>query len=270
MTMNDKSPFKVEKEGFIGWLIFNRPENRNAMNVAFFQELPQRFSEFDEDPEVRVVVIRAEGKSFTAGLDLTELGGLVKSAGADAREELRQFILRCQESMTAVEKCRKPVIAAVHGHCIGGGVDLLSACDIRLATRDAIFSIRETRMAIVADLGTLQRLPHIIGHGWFQELVFTGRDFTADEALRMQFITHIYENQNTLCQEAGTLAAQIAACPPLAVQGAKDVIRFNREHGVRAGLEYVAQKNAAMLISEDFMEAVQAFVQKRPPQFKGK
>lgn len=268
--MSDNSLFKVEKEGFVTSLVLNRQEKRNAMNIEVFEGLHEHFSRFDEDPEVRVVVIKAEGKSFTAGTDLSSLAGLLQSTSADARETLRQTIRKGQECLTAVAQCKKPVIAAVHGYCIGAGVDLLCACDIRLATRDAVFSVRETRMAMVADLGTLQRLPHIIGEAWFRELALTGRDFSAEEALKIHFITHIYEDQASLQRGAGNLANEIALCSPLAVQGVKDVMRFNREHGLQAGLEYVAQKNAAILISEDLMEAVQAFMEKRPPQFKGK
>jgi enoyl-CoA hydratase/carnithine racemase len=269
--MSEKDPFKVEQDGHIVWLTLNRPDNRNIMGLAFFKELKEHFERFDEDSSVRGVVIKAEGKSFTAGLDLVEFGSLPGGGiGADVREELRKTILKCQEGMNAIEKCRKPVIAAVHSHCIGGGVDLLSACDIRMATKDALFSIRETRMGLIADLGTLQRLPYIIGHGWFRELALTGRDFTAQEALQIGFITRICEDRQRLYEEAKEIATQIAACPPLAVQGAKDVILYSRDHGAYAGLQYVAQKNAAALPSEDVMEAVRAFMEKRTPVFKGK
>jgi enoyl-CoA hydratase len=268
--MTDNSPFKIEKDGYMKWLTLNRPEKRNVMNLAFFEALIQRFKEFDEDSETRVVIVRAEGKSFTAGTDFLELESLLQGRGADFREGLRKKILRLQEGMNAIEKCRKPVIAAVHSHCLGGGVDLLSACDIRMATRDALFSIRETRVAIVADLGTLQRLPHIIGHGWFRELALTGRDFSAEEALRMGFITRLCEDKESLYKEAKTLATEIAECSPLTVQGVKEVILFSRDHGVYSGLEHVAQKNAAILPSEDLMEALQAFREKRPAKFKGK
>jgi len=268
--MSDYSRFKVEKQGFIRWLVFNRPDKRNAMDDAFFLELIQAFAELDQDPEVRVVGIRGEGKGFSAGIDLGALSGLVQSTSVDAREQLRYFILQGQAGITAVETCRKPVIVAIHGFCIGGGVDLSCACDIRLASRDAVFSVRETRMAMVADLGTLQRMPYLVGESWFRELALTGRDFSAEEALGMNFITRLCADQSSLYEEAGKLAAQIAACSPLAVQGVKDVMRFDRENGVKAGLEYVAQKNAAILISEDLMEAVNAFMEKRQPQFKGK
>ena len=268
--MTDNAPFKVEKEGYIAWLILNRPEKRNTMNYAFFDGLIQLFREFDDDPEVRVIIIKAEGKSFTAGLDLAEMGSLLQGKSAASRENLKRGIIRLQESNNVIEQCRKPVIAAVHSHCIGGGVDLLSACDIRMATQDALFAIRETKMAIIADLGTLQRLSHIIGHGWFRELALTGRDFTADEALNMNFITRLCENREALYEEARKVATEIAECSPLTVQGVKEVILFSRDHGVGPGLEYVAQKNAALLPSEDLMEAFQAFMEKRPPEFKGK
>ena len=147
---------------------------------------------------------------------------------------------------------------------------MICACDIRMATADAIFSIRETRMGIIADVGTLQRLPHIIGHGWFRELALTGRDFTAPEALQMGLVTRICNDTAALYEEAENLAAQIAACPPLTVQGTKEVILYSRDNGIEAGLQYVAQKNAAASPSEDLTEAVSAFMEKRKPVFKGK
>jgi enoyl-CoA hydratase len=268
--MTDDSPFTVEKDGLIAWLTLNRPDKRNAMNKAFFTGLKQHFESFDADPEVRAVIVKAEGKSFTAGLDLLEMVPTLQGSGADARAGLHEEIIRIQACFNAVEKCRKPVIAAAHSHCIGGGVDLLSASDIRLATRDAVFSIRETRIAIIADLGTLQRLPTIIGHGWFRELALTGRDFTAEDALDMGFITHLCDTRDELYAKASEIAHEIAACAPLTVQGVKDVILYSRDKGVQAGLEYVAQKNAALLPSEDLTEAFQAFLEKRTPRFKGK
>lgn len=262
--------FKVEQQDHTAWLILNRPDKRNTMDFDFFKEMIDRFKQFDEDPSVRVVIIRGEGKSFTAGLDLMALGPLLEDGGADAREVLRRTIIQGQESINAIERCRKPVIAAVHSHCIGGGIDMLSACDIRIAARDAIFSIRETRIGVIADIGTLQRLPFIIGHGYFRELALTGRDFRADEALQMGFITRICEDREQLYDQAASLAADITACPPLTVQGTKDVILYSRDNGVYPGLQYVAQKNAAALKSEDLMEAVTAFMEKRKPVYKGK
>ncbi len=268
--MSENRLLKVEEKGHIAWLTLNRPEKRNIMSLAFFKELSEHFKRFDEDPNIRVVVIKAEGKCFTGGLDLYEAATVFGADSADSREQLRKMILDAQDSMNIIERCRKPVIAAAHGICIGAGVDLLSACDIRIASKDAIFSIRETKIAIIADLGTLQRLPTIIGHGWFRELALTGRDFTAAEALQMGFITRICDDQKELLAEAKKLAEEIAANSPLAVQGAKDVILYSRDNGIYPGLEYVAQKNASTLPCEDVMEVFKAFMEKRPPKFKGK
>ena len=268
--MSENRLLKVEEKDHIAWLTLNRPEKRNIMGLVFFKDLSEHFKRFDEDPNVRVVVIKAEGKSFTAGIDLMEFGPILGDGAADTREALRKTVFELQESMNSIEQCRKPVIAAVHSHCIGGGVDMLSACDIRIATKDAVFSIRETRIAIIADLGTLQRLPHIIGHGRFRELALTGRDFTAEEALQMGFITHICDDREELYEAAEILAGQIASLAPLTVQGVKDVILFSRDNGVYPGLQYVAQKNAASIKSEDLMEAISAFMEKRSPKFKGK
>jgi enoyl-CoA hydratase len=265
----NQAPFKVEIDGHIAWLILDRPDKRNAMGLDFFPAVTEHFQAFDRNPDVRVVVIKAQGKSFTVGLDLMEAGGILTDSSAAGREALRQKIIELQQSMNAIEQCRKPVIAAVHSHCIGGGIDMLSACDIRIATADAVFSIRETRIAIIADLGTLQRLPAIIGDGWFRELAFTGRDFTAQEALQMGFITRICKDREDLYQAAQALAFQIAGNAPLTVQGVKDVILYNRDNGVYPGLQYVAQKNCAQLPSDDLMEAVTAFMEKREPDFKG-
>lgn len=268
--MNTNNSFRVEKDGHIAWLILDRPDKRNAMGFSFYEELNHHLDTFDRDPEVRVVVLRAEGKSFTTGTDLAELGDLYRQMSSGDREGLRIKLLHAQQGINALEKCRKPVIAAVHGHCLGGGVDLLCACDIRIAALDAIFSIREVRVAFIADVGTLQRLPYIIGYGRFQELALTGRDFGAEEALEMGFITRICKDPEQLLKEAKQLAEQIASSSPLAVQGTKDVILFSRDNGVYPGLEYVAQKNAAMIPSEDMREAMTAFLEKRQPVFKGK
>ncbi len=269
--MASNSPLKVERDGHITWVTLNRPEKRNTFNLDMFEGLIDLFPKLDEDPDVRVVIIKGEGKSFTAGLDLVEAGSLFEpSPGADTREKSRRMIMRMQESMSVVERCRKPVIAAAHSHCIGAGVDLISACDIRLATKDVLFSVRETRVAIIADLGTLQRLPHIIGHGWARELALTGRDFGAEEALRMGFITHVCENRDDLYKRAKEIASEIVFCSPLAVQGTKDVILYSRDNGIDAGLKYVAQKNAATLPCDDLTEAFRAFTEKRTPEFKGK
>jgi len=268
--MSEGKMLKLEQKEHVAYVTLNRPEKRNTMTLAFFGEMQELFKKLDRDESVRVVVIKGAGKCFTGGLDLADAATMfVGEAGAARREELRLSIKELQQGMNWVEKCRKPVIAAVHGFCIGGGIDLLAASDIRIAAKDAVFSIRETRVAIIADVGTLQRLPHIIGHGWTRELALTGRDFTAEEALNMGLITRVCGDKEALFEEADKLADQIAGLSPLAVQGTKDVINYSRDNGIYPGLDYVAQKNASALISEDVIEAAAAFMEKRPPVFKG-
>ena len=267
---DSESPFSIEKRDHIAWLTFNRPDKRNAMNMRFFNDLGRHFKAFDADEDVRAVVIKAAGKSFSVGLDLMEAGAMLAGGRADQREALHRTILEFQESFSWIERCRKPVIAAVHGYCLGGGTNLVCACDLRFAARDAVFSIRETRIGIIADVGALQRMPHIVGHGWSSELALTGRDFGAEEALKIGFITRLCDDREALEAAAGEMARQIAALPPLAVQGTKEVLRHSRDNGVYPGLAYVAQKNAAAIPSEDLMEAVGAFMEKRAPVFKGR
>ena len=268
--MSDNDPIKLELDGHIARLILNRPEKLNAIGMDGIEQLAEIFTEIDKKSEIRAIILKAEGKCFTSGIDLGTLGSLAGDGAADSREFLRKEILRGQNSLNLIEKCTKPVIAAVHGYCLGLGVDLLSACDIRIASKDAIFSVREAKMGIIADLGTLQRLPHIIGHGWSRELALTGRDFLAEEALQMGFITRICGSKEALFQEAENLAGEIASCAPLTIQGTKDTLLYSRDNGVEAGLKYVAQKNAAALLSEDVMEAITATIEKRKPVFKGK
>ena len=178
--------------------------------------------------------------------------------------------MRLQEPMSVIDRCRKPVIAAIHSHCIGGGVDMACACDIRVASQDAVFSIRETKLAMVADLGTLQRIAAIIGQGWTRELALTGRDFNAAQALEIGFLTHVYPDRETLLEEGMKMATEIAGLSPVTVQGVKETLNFSRDFGPSAGLEFVAQKNAAVLPSEDLMEAFKAFMEKRKPVFTGR
>lgn len=260
--------FEVNKQ--IAWISLNRPEKRNALNFPMLEQLVEAFQQSDQDDDVRVIVLKGEGKSFCAGLELAALAGLIEKKTADYRERLRKTILYGQTSTNIIENCNKPVILAAHSHCIGGGVDIACACDIRIASKDAIFSVRETKLAFVADLGTTQRIHRIIGEPWAKELCLTGRDFSGEEAYRIGFVTHVCDDQNALYQKAQELAQEIADNSPLAVQGVKDVLRFTSDHGTKAGLKYVAQKNAAMLICEDGIEAVTAAIEKRKPVFKGR
>jgi enoyl-CoA hydratase/carnithine racemase len=268
--MTAENRFGVDRDGFVVRLTLDRPEKRNAMDPDFFRELADLFDRFDADDGVRTVVMGAAGPSFSAGTDLGAVAAMLGSGTAGDRERLVEQIRVLQEAIGAVERCRKPVVAAVHGHCLGGGLDLICACDIRLADASAIFGVRETRLGIIADLGTLQRLPLIIGSGRCAELVYTGRDFTAQEALQMGLVTQVCEDHEGLDAAAAILAGRIAANPPLAVQGAKAVLRHSRDHGPAAGLALAARCNAVALYSADVREAFAALMEKRTPEFKGK
>ena len=261
------------------WL--DRAEARNAMGQDLWRDLPLAMAALSEDDTVRAVVIAAKGPHFSVGLDLKEMGSMLTGGGGDsasgsrpsmaARARVgRQGVLRLQDSVTAVARCPKPVIAAVHGYCIGGGVDLIAACDIRLASSDALFSVREAKMAIVADLGSLQRLPAIISSGHLAELAFTGKDISAERAKEIGLVNDVAADAEGVLKAARALAAEIAANSPIAVQGTKAVLAANEGRTVAEGLEYVATWNAGMLASDDLVEAVTAFMEKRPPKFTGR
>jgi enoyl-CoA hydratase len=250
------------------------PGKGNTMGPDFWRELPLVFGELDADPQVRAVVLTGEGEHFSYGLDLPAMMSswsdlMTDSALAGSRTGLLHEIRRLQAAIGSVAACRKPVIAAVAGWCIGGGVDLAAAADIRLASADAKFSVREVRVAIVADLGSLQRLAGIIGEGHLRELALTGADIDAERAGGIGLVNHVYEDRDELLAAARSLASAIAANPPLVVQGVKEVLNAAREPHVDDGLRYVAAWNAAFLPSKDLGEAVQAFLERRPPHFTG-
>lgn len=272
--------FDVERDGGVATLWLDRPGARNALGRAFFDELPGVMAELSDDTSVRVVVIAARGRDFTIGLDLKEMGsalgggggggdGSTQTSPAARARATRRSVLRLQAAINAVADCPKPVLAAVHGYCIGGGMDLVTACDIRLASADARFSVRETRMAIVADLGTLQRLPRIVGAGHVAELAFTAKDIDAVRAKEIGLLNEVYADRDELLGAAASMGWEIAALSPLAVQGTKAVLAANDGRTVSQGLDYVATWNAGMLPSDDLSEAVAAFIEKRPPHFTG-
>jgi len=260
-------PFTLEKDGAVARLILDRPNRRNAMDRRFFAELRSHFERFDRDDAVRVVVITAAGSSFCAGTDLAEAAAI---AAVDSDERLRAIIVEMQRAVDAVEACRKPVLAAVHGHCLGGGLDLVCACDVRLAERSAVFSLREVRVGIVADLGVLQRLPPIVGEGRTRELALTGRDFSAAEAQQMGLVSRVCDGREQLQRDTETLAAVVAANPPLAVQAAKQALNYSRDHTTGEGLSHAVRRNLSLLRSGDFREALAAFREKRKPDFRGR
>ena len=245
-----------------------------TMPPEVFGAIGETFRGLAQRDDVRCVVLRSEQRAFSYGLDLMKTfqqhGQLMMGGGtAGARTKLRKLISTWQADISAVAECPFPVIAAVQGWCIGGGVDLITACDIRIASQDAKFSVREAKMAIVADLGTLQRLPRIVGQGIARELAFTARDFSAEEAHSMQLLNHVHADRDVLDAAAMEMAKSIAANAPLVVQGTKHVLDVCADRSVADGLDYVATWNSAFLPSKDLGEAVQAFAQKRAPTFVG-
>jgi enoyl-CoA hydratase len=268
---------RLERHGHVAEVVLNTPERLNAMSMQFFHEIERAVRDLDRDPEVRAVIVWAEGRLFTAGLDLKEaatgvLGGGAGDGGsslATRNYALYRKIKELQDCFTAIVACRKPVIAAVHNKCIGGGLDLITACDVRLCSADASFSIYETKIAIVADVGTLQRITPIVGKGMAREMAFTGRFISAERALRCGLVNEVHADKDALLSAARQLAHEIAANAPLAVQGVKAVLNYSDEHPTAEGLEYVAQWNSSFVQSNDVAEAVSAFLQKRQPNFRG-
>ena len=273
INMNTFAFFQIEKdsERKTAVLYLNRPEARNAMSWNFWEELPLAVEALEQDPDVRVVIIAARGKSFSTGLDIAEFftrfKGVLSGEVAEDREKLRDFILKMQSGMRAIHHGRKVYIAAVHRHCIGGGLDLISACDLRIASKDAKVSLREAKVAIIADMGSLNRLPDIIGIGNTRYMAYTGRDFSAEACYRMGLFQELYENQEDLMRGALSLAEEIAANPALAVRGSKHMINYAEGHTIDDSLDYVATLNAAYLDSRDFRELGNAFLEKRRPNF---
>ncbi len=263
---------RVEKQSGIAEVILTGPSKGNAMGPDFWREMPILFAELDRDEEIRAVIIRGDGGNFSYGLDLVAMTGEIGASGknlAAERTRLHHKVLEMQQACNRVATCRKPVIAAINGWCIGGGLDLISACDIRVASADAKFSLREAKIAIVADLGSIHRLPAIIGQGHTRELAYTGKDIDAARALQIGLVSDIYDTPEAMLEAARTLAVDIASNPPLVVQGVKQVMNYCADKSIADGLEYVAVWNSAFMHSLDLVEAITAFKERRKPDFKG-
>ncbi len=256
----------------VATIALDRPDKANAITMAMWQEIRAAMRWLDETPEARVGIIRGNGRYFTAGIDLAALAGIGAGIRDDcdgrSRERLRRIILDLQDTLTAIERCRKPVLAAVHGLCLGGGVDLVCACDMRYCSADAAFSVMEIDVGMAADLGTLQRLPRLVGDGLARELAYTGRRVDGAEAERIRLVNRCFDTPEALRDGVTQIARAIAAKSPLAVRSCKEMLLHARDHSVADGLNYIATWNAAMLLSADFAEAGQANREKRAPVFK--
>jgi enoyl-CoA hydratase len=256
------------------WL--NRPDKLNALHRPLWADIPAAVAELDSDPATRVIVLAGRGKAFCAGIDLADHAAALAGSGSlsgrgttpvGRRKALYEDIKGYQHTASCLADAGKPVIAAVHGVCLGAGMDLITACDLRIASADAVFSVRETRVAIVADVGILQRLPRIVGEGVARDLVLTARDIDAQRAFQVGLVSEVLADPQALMARARELAGSMAALSPLAVQGAKHVLNAALRSATREGLDYVALFNAAFLHSADLEEAIHAFAERRKPSF---
>ncbi|EQC37618.1 hypothetical protein SDRG_05212 [Saprolegnia diclina VS20] len=251
----------------------HRPTKLNAFDMQMWHELEMLFAAIEHTPEVRAVVVRGEGRGFSSGMDLgvfAAMQELMTSFDCDGRkrEALLRIVDRFQRIISAPERCRVPVIAAVHGSCIGGAVDFVTACDIRLCDASAEFSVKEVDLAIVADVGTLQRLPKLVGEQRAKELAYTGRAFCGVEAESMGLVLKSYADSTLLFEHATVLAATIASKSPLTVRGVKTAIQYQRDHSTQDALDQVRLWNAAMLHSADLTEAMTAIAMRKSPTYQ--
>ncbi|MGB3351869.1 MAG: crotonase/enoyl-CoA hydratase family protein [Mycobacterium sp.] len=268
------SSFSVLIDDGVAEVCIDTGTTGNLLGIDFWRELPVLFRQLDSDPRVNAVLVSAAGQHFSYGIDLnvmTELFGEVFSEGgmAAARTDFLCAIREVQAAVSAVAQCCKPVIVESHGWCIGAAVDFIAAADIRYASSDARFSVREIKVGIVADLGSLQRLPTIIGDAHLRELAFTGDDIDAGRACRIGLVNDVLSDRSAALEHARATARRIARNAPLPVQGVKQILEGARRPVVEEGLRHVATWNSAFLPSADLNEAISAVLEKRQPHFMG-
>ncbi len=269
---SDFETLHIEIDKAVATVALNRPAKANAMNMPMWVELEECFRQFDQSPEVRAIVLAARGKHFCAGIDLSVFEDLTSATGSDVArraEQVRLQVLGLQANLSAIEQCRKPVLAAIHSSCIGGGVDMVCCADMRFCTEQAHFSIKEIDIGMTADVGTLQRLPTLIAPGVVRELAYTGRRFNAQEAQRLGFVNAVYADQAALLQGVYEIASEIAKKSPLAIRGTKEMLNYARDHSVSDALNYVATWNAGMMSCEDVTRSITAQVDGSTPEYRG-
>lgn len=259
-------------EDHIATVTLNRPDKANSLNETMWQELRLAMEHCSDNPSVRVVILQGNGKHFCAGIDLQMLmnvqAQIEDNCEARKREKLRRLILALQASVSSLEACSKPVIAAIHGACVGGALDIILAADMRYASADARFCIKEVDVGMVADVGTLQRLARIVGEGNAREMAFTAIELTAEQAAANHLLNRAFESKEAMLAHVQACATAIAAKSPLAIRGTKEILNYSRDHSVADGLNYVATWNAAMLVSEDLQAAVMGAVTGAPATFR--
>ena len=266
--------FQISVTNHVASLVLSRPDELNTMSRDFWVELGDVLEEINRNSDIRVVVMSSTGKHFCAGMDLNAFSNGVDNIPDDKKpddarigEAVYRVAKELQEYISTLEKIRVPVIAAIQGGCIGGAVDLVTACDIRLASNDAFFCIQEINIGMAADVGTLQRLPRIIPDSKMREMAYTGRRMYAEEAKDTGLVSDIFESQEKLLEAANKLASEIASKSPVAIYGLKAVMNYSRDHTVSESLEYNALWSGAMLSQKDMAEAMTANIEKREASF---
>ncbi len=266
----ESSFFALSIQGGVAHLEMNRGDKANAMSPDFWADLPRLAGELGRDPSVRAVVLSGRGKHFSGGMDLAAFQGILGLTSAEpgrGAEALYELIRRFQAALSSLEELRMPVIAAIQGVCLGGGVDLACACDIRIASAEARFGIEEIEIGMAADVGTLQRLPRLIPPSIMRELAYTGRRFSAEEARSWGFVNAVHDSPEATLAAALDLAREIAAKSPLAITGIKRAVTYARDHSVADSLDQIALWNAGALRPEDLMKAIQARMTKQKADF---
>ena len=257
-------------ENHVAEICLRRPEALNSMNADFWHELPEIIDALDRQGSARVIILCSSGKHFTAGMDLSALssmGGNPEQEPARQAEKLRRWILSLQDTFTKLEMARMPVISAVQGACIGGGVDMVCATDMRFCTSNAYFNVKETELGITADVGTLQRIESVMPAGLARELCFSSRNMGAEEARACGFINKVYDNHNEMLEGVRALATSIARHSPMAVHGTKAMLNYSRDHSVQDSLNHMATWQSGMFKAPDVKEAMRAGAEKRTPKF---
>ncbi|KAL9649055.1 hypothetical protein ABK040_008432 [Willaertia magna] len=280
--MNHLKRLGVNVKDHIAIVELNQVKRMNAMDKLFFDEMYTVFKSLDAMDDVYVIIIKGsfDCQHFSVGLDLKSVASdLLPSSTNESGEEISsavqnlgvfKLVTKLQKAFSVIEKCKKPVISLTHGLVVGGAIDLITACDFRICTKDAKFSIRETKVGIVADLGTLQRISRVCSKGFAREMAFTGSDVGADRALQFGLVNQVFETPKEMMEEAMKIAKNIASNSPLIVQATKHIMNYSDEHTTEEGLQYVRLWNSAFLKSDDLTEAFMAFFEKRKPQFKNK
>ena len=266
--------FDTSIDDKIAHIKLNRPEKRNSMIREFWEELPRIVRDIDDNARARVIVISSTGPHFSSGLDLGLFSSDALGGGAEDPLRRRQAglrfyenVKRMQETFSCLESCRLPVLAAIQGGCIGGGVDLITACDMRYATADAFITIHEINVGMTADVGTFPRIFKLIPEGIARELAYTGRRMPAEEARQVGLVNRVFPDQETMLREVMVIAREIASKPPLAVYGCKRMAIYSRDHSTAAALDYISIWNASMLQRDEILEAIRAGRENRPDEF---